>query len=240
MKLSGSEVIDEFTDEFNELAEATKLEDQQNANMLRQMEISLEDLDGEKSIGFDDFSFDNYRQLLQNMLNQKKKEFENMPNGVFSGIKIETENEMQPGIIALLGYPAQKQNNPDFNYLSHELVYIDIDGNQISNNQKIILEQLNQYHTLPRFVDSKIESGNNEAIEKLSNSLKSWINKQAKAEIELEDGSKKEVMSQAALDFVGKLKVNPKLSLEQLKKEGNISEKYDFNNFDLITWLIIS
>lgn len=240
MKLSGSEVIDEFTDEFNELAEATKLEDQQNANMLRQMEISLEDIDGEKSIGFDDFSFDNYRQLLQNMLNQKKKEFENMPNGVFSGIKFDGNTEMQPGIIALLGYPSQKKYNPDFNYLSHELVYIDLDGNQISNNQKVILEQLNQYHTLPRFVDSKIESGNNEAIEKLSNALKIWINNQAKAEIELEDGSKKEVMSQAALDFVGKLKDNPKLSLEQLKKEGSISEKYDFNNFDLITWLIIN
>ena len=232
--------IDEFTDEFNELAEATKLEDQQNANMLRQMEISLEDMDGEKSIGFDDFSFDNYRQLLQNMLNQKKKEFENMPNGVFSGIKFDGNTEMQPGIIALLGYPSQKKYNPDFNYLSHELVYIDLDGNQISNNQKVILEQLNQYHTLPRFVDSKIESGNNEAIEQLSNALKIWINNQAKAEIELEDGSKKEVMSQAALDFVGKLKDNPKLSLEQLKKEGSISEKYDFNNFDLITWLIIN
>ena len=208
--------------------------------MLRQMEISLEDMDGEKSIGFDDFSFDNYRQLLQNMLNQKKKEFENMPNGVFSGIKFDGNTEMQPGIIALLGYPSQKKYNPDFNYLSHELVYIDLDGNQISNNQKVILEQLNQYHTLPRFVDSKIESGNNEAIEQLSNALKIWINNQAKAEIELEDGSKKEVMSQAALDFVGKLKDNPKLSLEQLKKEGSISEKYDFNNFDLITWLIIN
>ena len=73
----------------NFVAEAEKLEDQQNANMLRQMEMTMEDLDGEQTLGFDDFSFDNYRQLLQNMLNQKKKEFENMPNGVFSGIKIE-------------------------------------------------------------------------------------------------------------------------------------------------------
>jgi ERCC4-related helicase len=240
MKITGSEVINEFTDEFNDLAEAEKLEDQQNANMLRQMEISMEDLEGEKTLGFDDFSFDNYRQLLLNMLNQKKKEFEHMPNGVFSGIKIENNPEMQPGIISLLGYPAHKKFNPENSYLSYELIYIDLQGNQISNNQKVILEQLNKSYTLPRSVDPKIERGDDVEIEKLSNALKTWINNQAKAEIELEDGSKKEVISKAGLDLINKLKNNPKQTLEKLKTEGTISEKYDFENFDLITWLIIS
>lgn len=240
MKISGSEVIDEFTDEFNELAEADKLEDQQNANMLRQMETTMQDIDGEQTLGFDDFSFDNYRQLLQNMLNQKKKEFENMPNGVFSGIKIENNPEMQPGIISLLGYPAQKKYNAETNYLSYELIYIDLQGNQISNNQKVILEQLNKNYTLPRAIDPKIESGDTQAIEKLGNALKIWISNQAKAEIELEDGTKKEVISNAGLDLINKLKTNPKQTLEKLKIEGNVSKKFNFDNFDLITWLIIS
>lgn len=240
MKISGSEVIDEFTDDFNELAEAGKLEDQQNANMLRQMETQIQDLEGEDSLGFDDFSFDNYRQLLQNMLSQKKKEFENMPNGVFSGIKIENNPEMKPGIISLLGYPAQKKFNPENTYLSYELIYIDLEGNQISNNQKIILEQLNKNYQMPRVVDNKIESGDSNTIDQLSNALKIWIDNQAKAEIELEDGTKKQVMSKAGLDLINKLKTNPKQTLEKLKAEGNVSEKYDFNNFDLITWLIIS
>ena len=240
MKVAGSEVINEFTDDFNELAEASKLEDQQNANMLRQMETTMQDIDGEQSLGFDDFSFDNYRQLLQNILNQKKKEFENMPNGVFSGLKIENNPEMQPGIISLLGYPAQKKYNPNFNYLSYELIYIDLQANQISNNQKVILEQLNKNYTLPRTIDPKIESGDSEAIEKLSNALKIWINNQAKPEIILEDGTKKEVISNAGLDLINKLKTNPKQTLEKIKSEGTIAEKYNFDNFDLITWLIIS
>jgi ERCC4-related helicase len=240
MKISGSEVIDEFTDDFNELAEADKLEDQQNANMLRQMETTMQDIDGEQTLGFDDFSFDNYRQLLQNMLNQKKKEFENMPNGVFSGIKIENTTDMQPGIISLLGYPAQKKYNPETNYLSYELIYIDLDGNQISNNQKVILEQLNKNYTLPRVIDPKIESGNTEAIEKLSNALKIWIKNQAKTEIEMEDGTKKEVISKAGLDLINQLKTNPKQTLGKIKREGSISQKYNFDNFDLITWLIVS
>ena len=240
MKISGSEVIDEFTDEFNELAEADKLEDQQNANMLRQMETTMQDIDGEQTLGFDDFSFDNYRQLLQNMLNQKKKEFENMPNGVFSGIKIENNTEMQPGIISLLGYPAQKKYNPETSYLSYELIYIDLQGNQISNNQKVILEQLNKNYMLPRAIDPKVESGDTEAIEILSNALKNWISNQAKAEKELEDGTKIEVISNAGLDLINKLKTNPKETLEKLKIEGNVSTKFNFDNFDLITWLIIS
>ena len=240
MKISGSEVINDFTDDFNELAEAEKLENQQNANMMRQMETTMQDIDGEKTLGFDDFSFDNYRQLLQNMLNQKKKELENMPNGIFSGIKIENNPEMQPGIISLLGYPAQKKYNPETNYLSYELIYIDLQGNQISNNQKVILEQLNKYHTLPRFVDQKVESGDTETLQNLSNTLKIWINNQAKTEIEQVDGTKKEVLSAAGLDLINKLKANPKQTLDKLKIEGNISSKFNFDNFDLITWLIIS
>ncbi len=240
MKISGSEVIDQFTDDFNEMSESNKLEDQQNANMLRQMENTMQEIDGENTLGFDDFSFDNYRQLLQNMLNQKKKEFQDMPNGVFSGIKIDNNPEMQPGIISLLGYPAQKKYNPNNTYLSYELIYIDLQGNQISNNQKIILEQLNKNYLLPRTVDAKIESGDTEAIEKLSNALKTWINNQAKSEIELEDGTKKEVISAAGLDIITQLKSNPKQTLAKLKTEGNVSEKYNFENFDLITWLIIS
>ena len=77
-------------------------------------------------------------------------------------------------------------------------------------------------------------------IEKLSNALKIWISNQAKAEIELEDGTKKEVISNAGLDLINKLKTNPKQTLEKLKMEGNVSKKFNFDNFDLITWLIIS
>jgi hypothetical protein len=174
------------------------------------------------------------------MLNLKKKEFENMPNGVFSGFKIEGTTDMQNGIIALLGYPAQKKYNSNFVYLSYELIYIDEKGNQISNNQKIILEQLSNHYTAPRFVPTAIDIGDETEIAKLTNALKTWISTQAKSEVEMEDGTKKEVISKAGLDFLNKLKTNPKQTLEKLKTEGNVAEKYEFDNFDLITWLIVS
>jgi superfamily II DNA or RNA helicase len=244
MKIAGSEVIDDFTDEFNELAEDERLEARQNANMLRQMETTLDEIDGEETLGFDDFSFDNYRQQLENMLAQKQKEFDDMPNGVFSGFKIDDDavddREMQDGIIALLGYPAKTKFSTQNTYLSHELIYIDLDGNQRSNNLKIILAQLNKHYLLPREVAIEIDKGDPETLKKLSNSLRKWIDNQAKTEITLADGTTKTVMASAGLDLINRLKNNPKAMLEQLKNEGTTSEKYNFNNFDLIAWLVVS
>ena len=140
MRLAGSEIIDEFTDGFNEMVEDESLEDRQNANMLRQMENTMDELAGESTIGFDDFSFDHYREFLQRILNERKAEFENMPNGVFSGFKIENAVGLQPGLIALLGYPAQKKHLDNYSYIAYELIYIDLEGNQISNNQKVIFQ----------------------------------------------------------------------------------------------------
>jgi hypothetical protein len=240
MKIAGSEVLDEFTDEFNEMAEAENLETQQNANMLKQIENTFEDVEEKNSIGLNDFSFDNYRQLLLNMLSQNKKEFENMPNGVFSGVKIENSSEMKPGIIALMGYSAINKIGSRDEYLSYELIYIDLDGNQISNNQKVILDQLNTHYLLPRQVDIKIDSGDSIAIDKLSNALRKWIDNQRVTEVEQPDGTTKEIMSEAGLDIINRLKNNPKSTIQKLKTEGTVSEKYQFNKFDLITWLIIS
>ncbi len=73
MQFGGAEVIKDFTAEFEEMAYNQDLENRQNSAMMKQMEITLEEIDGEGSLGLDDFSFDNYRQELQVFLNQKSK-----------------------------------------------------------------------------------------------------------------------------------------------------------------------
>jgi len=240
MKLAGSEVIEQFTDDFEEMANDENLEARQNANMLRQMENNTGNIEEKQSIGFADFSFDNYRQLLHDMLNEKKKEFQSMPNGVFSGFKIENNPTLKNGLIALLGYPAQKKYNPEHEYTSHELIYIDKEGTQISNNQKIILEQLFKYYKEPRYVDPKIDSGDEPTLDVLSSSLRKWISKQVKNEEVLDDGTVIETMSAANLNRLKQLKKNSAVAIKEFKTEGSISEKFDFNKFDLITWLIVS
>ncbi len=238
MKMSGSEVIDGFTDDFNELAHSQSLEDQQNAAMLKQMKESMEEIDGEKSLGLDDLSFDNFRQQLFEKSKERYNEFKNMPNGIFSGFSTSSANE--EGIIALLGYPSNKKFNPSAQYLSYELIHIDFDGNQISANQKVILDYLSNNYRNERFVPESLDEGDPEFINKLSQALKKWILQQAKAEVEMEDGTIKDVMSSAQLSFIDKIRKNPKEAKRIIKTEGTVSQKFNIDNFDLITWLILS
>ena len=242
MKLAGSEVIDHFTADFAEMSKDEQLEARQNANMIRQMQESMQEIDAEKSIGFDDFSFDNYRQILQDKLNQQKRELEQLPNAIFSGFRIDKkkENEMAEGLIALLGYPAQKKYNPLHKYADYQLIYIDFEGNVISNNQKIILEQLSRHYKAERYLDPDIESGKQEKIANLSNALRKWIKEMSQVEVELSDGTSKQVASQTALDLLNQFKKGSKKAIEQIKTEGSVSEKFDFDKFDLIAWLVVS
>ncbi len=246
MKLVGSEVITDFTEEFGTMSEDEELEKRQTENLLRQMEDSLEDLDGEKSIGFDDFSFDNYRQLLQEVLNQKTNELKNLPNGIFSGLKIKTpvssttqttDNEMKSGVVALLGYP--KNTSSHLGYTSKELIYIDYEGNPILNNQKIILEKLQEYHHQPREVNPKLDAADTETILALSNAIKKWIRNQA---VTKDETTGKEIAGSSALQALQALQGKKGTIGEKTLKKAltqNVNEKYNPDNFDLLTWLVV-
>ena len=240
MKLAGSEVMVDFTPTFAEMAEDKALEARQKANMMRQMESSLQGLDEEKTLGFDDFSFDNYRQLLQEELNKPKKALEQMPNAVFSGFKLKDNSDMQKGLIALLGFPAQKKYSADFHYKSHHLIYIDFEGNLVSNNQKIILDQLAKHYKEDRYVPEKIESADTETLAKLSNALRKWADAKAKNVEIQEDGTQKELMNQTQLDFIKNLQKGKKSAMEQVKNDKLDFDKYDFDKLDLVAWFVVS
>ncbi|MBN2857119.1 MAG: helicase [Candidatus Delongbacteria bacterium] len=240
MKLAGSEVIESFTDNFELIAQDESLEERQNAVLMKQMADTMDELESKKNLDFSDLTFETHRQLLKEMLMQKTKEFENMPKGVFSGLKIEHDREMKNGIIAMLGYPAQKKYDPGHVYTSKELIYIDLDGCQISNNQKIILDSLYRHYKEPRFVESKIDAGDAGSIKELSEALNKWMDNQKRRVITLDDGTKKEVIGDAGLSLLEKLKSGKKEAVQMIKKEGKISDRYNFDNFDLLTWLIIT
>ncbi len=240
MQLAGAEVIDAFTADFNAIANDDELEARQSAKMMRQMEESLDEIDGKKSIGFDDLGFGAQRQLLNDLLAQKAEELENMPNGIFSGFKIEKEPDLQEGMIALLGYPTLKKQNEGLRYTSYELIYIDADGNNISNNQKVILDLLQKYYKKDTFIPTKLEQGDAETVNQLSAMLKAWIEKQAKNTQTDEQGNTTETASQMSLDLLSSLQSGSATAVKKIMQEGSINEKYQIKNFDLIAWLLIS
>jgi hypothetical protein len=143
-------------------------------------------------------------------------------------------------MIALLGYPCKPPKAINYEYKGYELIYIDYTGKSILLNQKEVLDILSKHKDENRLVAKSIDLGEQIAIEKLSNALISWLqNQQAEIEIQ-EDGTVKQKMGQASIDMLQKLKTGSKSTIEKIKVEGSASQKYNKDNFDLITWFILS
>ena len=57
---------------------------------------------------------------------------------------------------------------------------------------------------------------------------------------EQEDGTSKNTMGKEALDILSKLRKGDKKSIERVKENETVEDKYLLNNFDLITWFLVS
>lgn len=241
MKLAGSEVDDKFSDTFRAMAEDESLEQRQKAKMLEQMKGKWEDLEQhEKTLGFDNLSLETFRQELMEELRSKEQEYKAMPKAIYTGYKAIHEPFTEQGIIALLGYPAKPPKVMEHTYTNHELIYIDKNGKPIVANQKEVLDALALHHKEERFVPQEIDHGNEDSIKELADSLQRWLKSQAVEEEVLEDGTLKERMGSASLNLLDKLKKGSKQAAEDVKNMVTPFEKYKKENFDLITWFIVS
>jgi ERCC4-related helicase len=219
MKLAGSEVNLEFSDTFKEKAENAKLEQRQKARMLEQMQTSWEDIETEKSFGFDDLSLETFRQDLLEELKEKEKKYKSMPNGVYTGFKIANETCLNEGIVALLKYKDKNAQKP------YELVYIDNSGKSILINQKEILGVLAAHKDESRFVPEKVDNGDEQTIKIYAKALSDWITSQA-APV---------AVAQIQDLFAGECSVAAHHGTTE-----KTEEKFQAENFDLITWFVIT
>jgi len=234
MSIVGTEVEENLTPEFVQMIEKNPLLPKQAEKMLSQLQITWDDIEtGEDTLGLDDFSLEQFRQELFEFFKQNEEFFKKMPNGVFTGFKFKINkkwNEMPDSIVAVLGYPRKPDETPDHVYdeilLLHQPI---VEGKRaaalvLNNNQEIL--SLLRYHKMEsRFVPDNIDKGDPEILKNLSQTINSWIQKQATpiAINEIQDL------------FSGN--TNPqKISPEQKKLE----EKFRSENFDLINWFIIS
>ncbi len=240
MKLAGSEVHLDFSDTFREMAEDENLEQKQKARMLEQMQSSWEEIDAEKSLGFDDFSLETFRQELLEELRKNEQFYKSLPNGIYTGFKALSEICPKEGMIALMGYPSKPLKVFNYIYKGYELIYIDHAGKPVFLNQKEVLDALAKHKDEVRYVPKNIDQGEHKSIEHLSAALSVWLKSQATEEEVQEDGTVKQKMGKASLDLLNKLKSGSKTAIQKLKDEGPVSQKFDKENFDLITWFIVS
>ena len=240
MKLAGCEVHLDFSDSFKEMAEDENLEQKQKARMLEQMLSSWEEIETEKSLGFDDFSLETFRQELWGELKKNVQFYKSLPNGIYTGFKASQKVCPKEGLIALLGYPSKPAKSTNFAYKGYELIYIDHSGKSVFLNQKEVLDALAKHKEEVRFVPKAIDQGEPKSIERLSAALSTWLKIQTTEEEVQEDGTVKQKMGKAPLDMLNKLKSGSKTTIQKLKDEGSVSQKFNKENFDLITWFIIS
>jgi superfamily II DNA or RNA helicase len=228
MNFIGSEIVDEMTPDIEDTTDIG-IDERQTNNLLRQMTTSIEELDGEKSIGFDDFSFDNYRQELVGMMVDKSNYLKDLPSGIFSGC-LQVNEQIQPGLIALLGVQPKELGV----YNAYELLHFDMEGNLISNNLKSVLELLALHKNQERNVALNIDNGNTKSIADLQNILLKWIDKnEANYDID-NDGSKSETIGNDTIKTLSALKQGGKAAKIALQNQSANKQ------YDLIAWLILS
>ncbi len=241
MKLAGSEVHLDFSDTFKEMAEDENLENRLKARMMEQMQTTWEDIEvSDQGLGFDDLSLERYRQDLLEEFNKDKARYQRMPKGVYSGFKATSDVCPENGIIALLGYPAKPEKAKEHQYKVFDLIYINHDGKQVMLNQKEVLDAITFHKDQARYVPDAVDKGEEAAIQKLVNALKSFLDSQAAEVAEQEDGSTKKVMGKEAKDVLAKLRRGDKSAVERVKQNVNVNEKYQLQNFDLVTWFVVT
>ena len=241
MKLAGSEVHLEFSDTFAQMATDENLESRMKARMMQQMQTSWDDIEvSEQGLGFDDLSLEKYRQDLLAEINENEKKYIQMPKGLYTGFKADKSICPAPGVIALLGYPAILTNRHEHKYQSYDLIYIDMNGRSVLLNQKEVLEALASHKENNRVVAESVDKGEEEAIQPLVDTLKKWLSRQAVDEEQQDDGSTKKRMGKEAKDILAKLKSGDGSAVKKMKQNIKVSDKYTADNFDLITWFLVS
>jgi superfamily II DNA or RNA helicase len=241
MKLAGSEVDHQFSDSFAKMAHDEDFDRKMNDLMMRQMQTTLDDIEvSDQGLGFDSLSLERYRQDLLAEFNRDKDKYRQMPKGVYTGFVGDVATGDRNGIVALLGYPAKPSKKLDHQYQVFDLIYIDKSGKLVLNNQKEVLDFLNVNKDQERFVPDAVDRGEPVAIAELVNALKSWLSSQAVQTEVMEDGTEKKTMGNETLEVLQGLKKGSKVAIDRIKQNVTVDGKYQLNNFDLITWVLVT
>lgn len=102
------------------------------------------------------------------------------------------------------------------------------------------MDALSQHKEQSRFVPDAIEKGEENAIGELVNTLKKWLDAQSTEEEILADGTVKKRAGSETKDILSKLKTGDSAALSRVKQNISMSEKYQLQNFDLITWFLVN
>ena len=230
MNLAGSEtqIVNE---EYKQMIENNPIADKNANRLLNELEKnSISDIESQQSLSLKDFSFETYRQDLLDYFEQHKEFFRKMPNGIFSGFRIEDNlfEQIPESLVAVVGYPHRKEGEKK-SYTNIYLMCQPVDTNLPTTykelNRAEILEFLRQNKKQERFVPDWIEGNDSERLSKLTGIIQGWMQTQAPEQAKIERKNR----------FHSK-------GTEQKKSadEESLDKKFRMENFDLIVWEYVS
>jgi SNF2 family DNA or RNA helicase len=235
MKIAGIEVDSKFSEHLRERLDDESIEDAARNKMLKSFELKWDDIEtSTETFGFDDLSLEGFRQELFDMLSSGREEWEQIPNGVFTGFKAKPDlfhSEMPIGTIALLAYPARPAGAESHEYTEHLLAYAVPNGQTQFLNQKDILTVLRRHKMADRIVPTAIDNGDEPAIKHMSNMLTNWLDQQSGR------ASTQSVLKTLAQ---GKIEFGAAQNSANKEEEQRLDEKFRKENYDLITWFVVS
>jgi len=199
----------------------------QTEKLFKQLEISWEDIEGKAgSFGFNDLSYETFRQELFDLFSNRRDELDRIPNGVYTGFNTLIESKMHafsPGLMGLLGYPKKAENSKDHRYKYLELFYASADGRFHVLNNMEVLYALREHKECSRFIPPEIEKPGEETILRLKTFIMRWMKKKFGQEEE---------------QLVNDLFDGGNLKIKQFDDE-TPEERYRIENYDLLTWFVV-
>jgi ERCC4-related helicase len=228
MSIVGSEIDPDITPTSEMIHEGNPLISEQESKMIEQLQLTWEDIEeNEEIFGFDKLSLETFRQELFELFQQKRKELEAIPNGVYTGFKRVENLVSKPareGLIALIGYPKNESASETHKYEKLHLLFADYNGKVVFHNDLDILTFLRNHKNVNRFVPKEIDDSKPEALKQLTYILTEWLNYKSK------DSSVKTVKDLFTRGVIE----------QSLPSQLKIEELYKPENFDLITWVVVS
>jgi hypothetical protein len=233
MTLVGTELDEELTPQLKEMVKDNPLYSVQTEKMLQQLQLTWDDVeDNDEQLGLNNLSLEQFRQELFELFKKNEEYFKKMPNGIYTGFKFIPDRNhatMPDSIIAVLGYPKRPADIKNWIYSEIHLLHQPINDSTPSihtlQNRQDILNFLRHHKDSPRFVPENIDKGNVEVLQNLQTAISDWLIAQATPMAE-----------RTVSDLFSGVLSPQAITPEQQKME----DKFKTENFDLITWFIVS
>jgi superfamily II DNA or RNA helicase len=233
-RLAGTEIEKDLMERLQRKMVNDSTESKQKEKLIRELEQNVTDIEGNESFGFDNLSLDVFRQdLIGHMNGLEGNKWRGIPKGSFSGFVSHNEDFLpEEGVIALMGYPAQKKYSETHVFKHFKLVYIGKDGKPVHSNQMKTLNALNMHRNEIRVVPELLDQRDSATIQMYREILVKYFDQFADDSTFESKKTKKDNLDDIMSGNIKSLK-------KVFESEEGVDALVKKENYDLLAWVVV-